>query len=290
MLDENVTIITGGGRGIGRATASEFVDHGAEVVIADIDVETGTLTAEDLGCDFRACDVTDYEAVDALVAGVADDFGKLDVLVNNAGVGSESSIDDMSLEEWKAVISLNLDGVMYGCKAALPHLLETEGCIVNIESIYGLRGGRGAAAYSASKGGVVNFTQQVAVDFATENVRVNGVCPGFVRTPMTDDLLETDRFYEFVKSRTPMNRPAEPEEIAPMVAFLGSEAAQGISGQIFAVRNNEVFLMSQPRPVRGLHRGEGWTAETLADQLPGAFAAALTPLERSADVFSWDPV
>jgi meso-butanediol dehydrogenase/(S,S)-butanediol dehydrogenase/diacetyl reductase len=119
---------------------------------------------------------------------------------------------------------------MHGSKAALPHLLESEGCIINMGSIYGLLGGMGATAYSASKGGVVNLTQQIAVDYAPKGVRVNGICPGFVRTPMTEDLLETEDFYDYVKIHTPMDRAAQPEEIAGVAVFLASDDASYITG------------------------------------------------------------
>jgi meso-butanediol dehydrogenase/(S,S)-butanediol dehydrogenase/diacetyl reductase len=119
---------------------------------------------------------------------------------------------------------------MHGTKAALPHLEDGGGSIVNIASIYGLVGGKGAAAYSAAKGGVVNFTQQVAVDYADRGVRINSICPGFVETPMTEDVLEEEGFYSYVRDNTPMNRPAQPAEIAPLAVFLASDDASYVTG------------------------------------------------------------
>jgi len=230
MLDGKIAIITGGSTGIGKATAEEFVAEGAEVVIANRTAAAGKAAADDIGCEFVETDVSEYEQVEALVESTVDTYGGLDVMVNNAGVGSETSITEMSLDEWQRVVRIDLDGVMHGMKAALPQLEESDGCIVNTASIYGLVGGKGAAAYSAAKGGVVNLTQQVAIDYADEGVRVNSVCPGFVDTPMTEDLLEDERFYNFLKANTPMDRPADPSEIAPVIAFLASEKASYMTG------------------------------------------------------------
>lgn len=230
MLDDKIAIITGGSSGIGRATVAEFIAEGATVVLADIDEERGAQVAADLGCAFVPTDVAEYDDVSALVESTVEDHGRLDVIVNNAGIASETSIVEMDLEEWHRVVQVDLDGVMHGMKAALPHLEASDGAIVNTASIYGLVGGKGAASYSAAKGGVVNLTQQVAIDYAETGVRVNSVCPGFVATQMTQDLLESERFYRFLETNTPMNRPAEPEEIAHVIAFLASDKASYMTG------------------------------------------------------------
>lgn len=230
MLDSKVAIVTGGASGIGRATAAEFIAEGAKVVIADINEDRGTAVAEELGCEFVHTDVSEYDQVEELVESTVQEHGRLDVMVNNAGIGSETSIEEMELEEWHRVVEVDLSGVMHGMKAALPHLDESDGCIINTASIYGLVGGKGAASYSAAKGGVVNLTQQVAIDYADEGIRVNSVCPGFVDTPMTEDLLKSERFYKFLEANTPMDRPAQPEEIAPVIAFLASEKASYMTG------------------------------------------------------------
>ncbi len=230
MLEDTTAIVTGGAVGIGKAIASRFIEDGATVVIADIDDDQGSTAAEELGCQFERCDVRAYDQVEALVEDTVDEHGSLDVMVNNAGVASVTSVEEMERSEWETVLETNLDGVMHGTKAALPHLKESDGCIINLGSIYGLVGGKGAAAYSAAKGGVVNFTQQVAIDYADQGVRVNSICPGFVETPMTEDLLEDERFYNFLEQKTPMDRHGYPEEIAPVAAFLASEQASYITG------------------------------------------------------------
>ena len=230
MLDGKRAIVTGGTKGIGKAIASAYLDAGADVVIAGRNEADGEAAAEETGAAFVPCDVTDWDAVESLVDATVAEFGGLDVLVNNAGVGSTTGIEEMELDEWEFVLDVNLGGMMRCTKAAMAHLLETEGSVVNVESIYGLRGGKGATAYSAAKGGTINFTQQVAVDYADRGVNVNGICPGFVHTPMTDDVLEDDEFYEFVRRRTPMGRAAEADEIAPLAVFLASDGASYITG------------------------------------------------------------
>jgi NAD(P)-dependent dehydrogenase (short-subunit alcohol dehydrogenase family) len=230
MLTDETAIVTGGSTGIGKAVAAEFVDAGADVVIAGRSADRGNETADELGCTFHQCDVAEYDEVAALVEATVEAFDGLDVLVNNAGIGHTGTVDEMAVEDWHDVLSVNLTGVMYGSRAAMPHLKQGGGSIVNVASIYGLVGAHAAPAYAAAKGGVVNFTRSLAIDHAAEGVRVNSVCPGFVETPMTDAYLDEEQFYEFVRGQTPMGRVAQPEEIAGITAFLASEKASYITG------------------------------------------------------------
>ena len=228
-FEDKVAIVTGGSSGIGKAVVERLSWEGADVVIADVDEEKGREVANEIGCEFKHCDVSNFEDVENVVEETVDQFGHLDVMVNNAGIGSVEGIEDMDVEDYRKIIEINLDGVTYGCKAAAPHLKETEGCIINMASIYGLVGDTGSTAYTASKGGVVNLTRSVANDLAP-HVRVNSICPGFVDTPMTEGLQEDEEFMAHIENMTPLDRMADPEEIASAVAFLASEEASYITG------------------------------------------------------------
>jgi len=226
-IQGEVAIVTGGASGIGKAITKRFKEEGLEVVIADI---SGEEVADELECDFVKTDVSSYEEISDLVEYTTDKYGRLDVMVNNAGIGSQASIKDLEIEDYHKIRAVDLDGVVYGCKAAAPHLIETEGSIINTASIYGLVGDVGATAYNAAKGGVVNLTRSVADDLAKDNVRVNSICPGFVRTAMTEEALKDEEFSSHVLGETPMGRVAEPEEIAGAAAFLASKDASFITG------------------------------------------------------------
>lgn len=227
-LEGKVAIVTGGSSGIGKAIVERYAWEGAEVVVADVDEEKGREVAEETGSDFIQCDVSEWEEVENLVEETVERHGKLDVMVNNAGIGAVEGIEDMDVEDYKQIRSINLDGVTYGCKAAAPHLKETEGAIINMSSIYGLVGDKGSTAYNIAKGGVVNMTRSVANDLAEHNVRVNSICPGFVETPMTEGLGE--EFEAHIENMTPLERMAEPEEISSVAAFLASDEASYITG------------------------------------------------------------
>lgn len=229
-LEGKVAIVTGASSGIGKSIAERYSWEGAEVVVADLNEEDGRQLADEIDGTFMKCDVSNWENVKQVVEDTVEKYGKLDIIVNNAGIGSVESIEDMEIEDYEKIRSVDLDGVVHGCKAATPYLKETEGTIINIASIYGLVGDIGATAYNAAKGGVVNLTRSVADDLAQYNVRVNSICPGFVDTPMTEESLKEDEFREHVLGETPLGRVAEPEEIASAALFLASDEASYITG------------------------------------------------------------
>ena len=194
----------------------------------------------------HAADVSDSRAVDAMVAAVVGHFGRLDVIVNNAGVhvgGDPASISD---DRWRKVLSTDVDGVFYGCRAALPHLERTKGSIVNTASVSGTGGDWGMSPYNAAKGAVVNLTRALALDLGKKGVRVNAVCPNLTRTGMTEDMMDDRELLAKFAERIPLGRVCEPEEVAAVIAFLASEDASFMTGANVAVDGGVSASNGQP--------------------------------------------
>jgi len=253
-----VAIITGGASGIGAAAVRQFHREGARVVIADVDEAGGTALAGELGdgARFLATDVSDFDAVEALVLDAVGAFGRLDVLFNNAGIGSFSPIPDLSPEDWQKVIAIDLSGVFHGMKAAIPVMREQgAGAIVNTASISGMFGDYGFAAYNAAKAGVINLTRTAAIDHAREGIRVNAVCPGPVDTPIIAGIKEVPGLRAAWDNAVPMGRFATPVEIAEVAAFLASDAASYVTGAIVPVDGGLTAHTGQPNLLRAMGAG-----------------------------------
>jgi len=178
----------------------------------------------------RPTDVADLSDVEGLVQDAVARFGRLDVLVNNAGTVVEGKITEVSAEDWRKVMATDLDGVFHGCRAALPELIKTKGSIVNTSSVSGLGGDWGMSVYNAAKGAVTNFTRALAMDHGRDGVRVNAVCPSLTRSEMTDDMFANKELMAKFMERIPLGRAAEAEDIADVIAFLGSDDARFITG------------------------------------------------------------
>ncbi|WP_420225376.1 SDR family NAD(P)-dependent oxidoreductase [Pigmentiphaga litoralis] len=229
-----VVIVTGAGSGIGAATARRFANEGASVVLAGRTREKLDEVAKTLGNGdkvlVRPTDVADLSDVEGLVRDAVARFGRLDVLVNNAGTVVEGKITEVSADDWRKVMATDLDGVFYGCRAALPELIKTKGAIVNTSSVSGLGGDWGMSVYNAAKGAVTNFTRALAMDHGRDGVRVNAVCPSLTRSEMTDDMFANQALMAKFMERIPLGRAAEAEDIADVIAFLGSDDARFITG------------------------------------------------------------
>jgi NAD(P)-dependent dehydrogenase (short-subunit alcohol dehydrogenase family) len=296
-----VAIVTGAGRGIGRAIAEMMAAEGARVVVCDIgaslqgaglDAGPAQETVDAIkkaGGEAVAStlSITEPKNAEQIVKSAIDAFGRVDILVNNAGILRDVIFHKMSWSDWSDVIAVHLNGSFNMSRAVATYFREqNSGAYVHMTSTSGLVGNFGQANYMAAKLGIMGLSRGIALDMARFNVRSNCIAP-FAFTRMIESIPAQS---EAGKRRVERLAQMTPDKIAPLAVYLGSDAAGGISGQIFAVRNNEIFLFNQPRPIRTLHRSEGWTPETIAAQLKGAFAASFTPPERSEDVFSWDPI
>jgi NAD(P)-dependent dehydrogenase (short-subunit alcohol dehydrogenase family) len=296
-----VAIVTGGGRGIGRAIAELMAQEGARVVVCDIGASlTGSGTDSGPAQETVAAikksggeaiastlSITEPKNAEAIVKAALDAFGRVDILVNNAGILRDVIFHKMSHADWSDVIAVHLHGSFNMSRAVAGHFREQgAGSYVHMTSTSGLVGNFGQANYMAAKLGIMGLSRGIALDMQRFGVRSNCIAP-FAFTRMIDSIpVQT----EAEKQRVERLAQMTPEKIAPLAVYLGCDKADGISGQIFAVRNNEIFLFNQPRPIRVIHRSDGWTPGRLDAQLKGAFASSFTPLERSGDVFSWDPI
>lgn len=195
----------------------------------------------------KVTDVSKYRQVEALVQAAVRRFGALHVMVNNAGVAPEGKVTEATLQEWEEVMAINAGGVFHGCRAAMPHLVESRGCIVNMASVSGLGADWSLSFYNASKGAIVNFTRALALDHGPDGVRVNAVCPSFTRTPMTEDMQKDRKVMARFRERMPLGRPAEPHEIASVVAFLASDDAAMVTGVALPVDGGVTASNGQPK-------------------------------------------
>ena len=301
MMEGQVAVVTGAGGGIGRDIALAMAREGAKVVVNDLGASmTGEGAsagpAQQVVDEIRAFggeavantdSVADAAAAQRIVTAALDTFGRLDVVVNNAGILRDRFFHKMSVEEFDAVIKVHLYGSYFVSRAAANHFKEQEsGAFVHMTSTSGLIGNFGQANYAAAKLGIMALSKSIALDMQKFNVRSNCIAP-FAWSRMIGSIpTET----EAEKARVERMKQMTPAKIAPLAVALASDAGAHTTGQVFAVRNNEIFLMSQPRPVRSVHRGEGWTPETVVQHALPALKGSFYALDRSSDVFTWDPV
>jgi meso-butanediol dehydrogenase/(S,S)-butanediol dehydrogenase/diacetyl reductase len=232
-FQDKVVIVTGAGSGIGAATALRFAKEGARVVLVGRTRDKLDAVAKGIGPGQSlvvTADVSKWEDVQQLVKTTVEHFGQLDVLVNNAGVAPSGALTEASLEDWRSVMSIDVDGVFYGCRAAMPHLLKSRGSIINVSSVSGLGGDWGMSFYNAAKGAVSNFTRSLALEYGGQGVRVNAVCPALTKSELTADMADDQALMDKFAERIPMGRAAEAEEVADVIAFLASHDARFVNG------------------------------------------------------------
>jgi NAD(P)-dependent dehydrogenase (short-subunit alcohol dehydrogenase family) len=301
VVSGKVAIVTGAARGIGRAIALGMAEEGARVVVCDVGASlegagNDTSAAQQVVDEIKKAggeaiastlSITEPANAEQIVKAALDAFGRVDILVNNAGILRDVIFHKMSHSDWSDVINVHLNGSFYMSRAVAGLFREqNSGAYVHMTSTSGLVGNFGQVNYMAAKLGIIGLSRGIALDMARFNVRSNCIAP-FAWTRMIEGIpAETEED----KRRIAAFRQMTPEKIAPLSVYLASDAANGISGQILSVRNNEIFLFNQPRPIRTIHRADGWTPQKLEAQLKGAFAGSFTPLERSEEVFNWDPI
>ena len=298
MVKGKVVIVTGAGGGIGRDFALAFAANGAQVVVNDVSGGKGEPhgAAEKVAREIRAAGgeavaSTDSVAVPEeaahIVQAALDTFGRIDCVVNNAGIVRDRFFFNMSIEEWRSVVDVHLNGSFYVAHAAAPHFKkQSSGAYIHMTSTSGLIGNLGQANYSAAKMGVVGLSKSIALDMAKFNVRSNCIAP-WAWTAMTATIpADTPENIARIEKMKKM----ESAKVAPLAVYLASDAAAKVSGQIFGVRANELYFFNQIRMIRSLHRSEGWTPESIAEHAMPAFESSFLPNVPSMALTPWDPI
>ncbi len=301
MVEGKVVVVTGAGRGIGAAIARLMAQHGAKVVVNDIgvgldgaggDKSPGEEVVAEIRRDGGEAvanfdSVAEFASAARIIQCAVDTFGRIDCVVNNAGILRDVIFHKMTEDEWDSVLKVMLKGAFNTCRHAADHFRKQEsGSFVHMTSTSGLIGAMGQVNYGAAKLGIVGLSKNIAVDMQRFNVRSNCIAP-VAWTRMTASIPPKD---PAAAKRVEQRKQVTPEHNAPLAVFLASDLAKDVTGQVFSTRKNEIFLMSQPRPLRGIHRAEGWTPETCAEHMLPALKSWFFPLDRTADVFPWDSI
>ncbi len=301
FVQDKVIVVTGAGGGIGRDFALALGREGAKVVVNDLgasvqgdgaDATRAQAVVDEIvaagGMAVANSDsVSDWNAAHRIVAQAVDTYGRIDAVINNAGILRDRFFFNMSLDEWRSVIDVHLNGSFYVSRAAAPHFKSQQsGSYIHMVSTSGLVGNLGQANYSAAKLGLAALSKSIAMDMARFNVRSNCIAP-FAWSRMIGSIPTSTPEQ---KARVERLQGMQTAKIAPLAVYLASERSGDVSGQIFAVRANEIFLMSQSRPLRSMHASEGWTPQTVAERAIPALRPSFYWLDRSQDVFDWDPV
>lgn len=299
-LEGRAGIVTGAGRGIGREMALALARAGAAVVVNDAGVAVdggpspgspaAAVAAEIAAAGGRAAanadSVTSWDGAHAMVEQAVREFGRLDFVVNNAGIVRDVIFHKMTEADWDSVIAVHLKGAFNVSRAAAARFrAQGSGAVVSMTSTSGLIGNLGQANYAAAKLGIVGLTRSIALDLQRFGVRANAIAP-FAWTRITGTL---EPAAGAADARVEQLRRLRPADCAPLAVYLVSDAARGVNGQVFAVRGSEVVLFSLPRPARAIRRAGGWTPETLAAAVDTELAAAFVPLQVTADVFDYEP-
>ncbi len=301
MLEGKVAVVTGAGGGIGREIAIMMAAAGAKVIINDVGAsltgEGGSATPaqqtkaliEQKGgaAEINTDSVASWGSAEKIIQSALDYYGRIDIVMNNAGILRDVIFHRMTEDDWNSVIAVHLNGSFYTSRAAATHFRKQEsGAMIHITSTSGLIGNFGQANYSAAKLGITALSKSIALDMQRYNVRSNCIAP-FAWSRMTSSIPastpEQQARLEKIKVMTP-------DKNAPLAVFLGSDQAKDVTGQVFGTRNNELFLFSSPKPIRSVHHDGGWTPEEIAEIALPALKPSFMPLDRSGDVFSWDPV